>query len=263
MPIRYRYKTKAEIPAAHVDLYIEKDGEFILDAEGAADAAKLAEFRDNNKALLKALGVEKIDDAKAKLEKLKDVDPDRYKELTKAFEDLEQKKLETKGEYEKALSKQKETLNAEHKKVLDTLNGEVAKLQAKLAIVLIDDAVSAEAIKKGVRDTALTDVKARARGVFKLDGDKITTVEENKFGKGGEPLQIGEWVESLLTDAPHLFDPSKGSGAGGGDKGGGFGGPNPYELGANFNLTKQSELERTNPALAKTLQAKAQAAGKK
>lgn len=256
MPIRYRYKTKAEIPAAHVDLYIEKDGEFILDAEGAADAAKLAEFRDNNKAILKALGVEKIEDAKAKLEKLKNIDPEKYAEITKAFEELETKKLETKGEYEKALNNQKEKLNTEHKKVLDERETTIAKLQARLAIVLIDDAVSAEAIKKGVRDTALTDVKARARGVFKLDGDAIKTIDENKLGKGAEPLQIGEWVETLLGEAPHLFDPSKGTNAGGGDKGAGFSGVNPYAKGSE-NRTLQAKMERENPALAKTLQAKA------
>jgi hypothetical protein len=259
MPLKYSYKSKDQIPSEHVSLYVEREGVFILDAEGVADARKLAEFRDNNRAILALLGVENVEDAKKKLEKLKDVDPERYAELKKTFEEFEQKKLETKGQYEAALAKQKETMDAAHKKIVEEKDSTISKLTQRLEIVLIDDAVSSAAIKKGVRDTAIMDVKSRARGVFKLEGaESIKAYQgtEPRFGKGGEPLTIDEWVETLLTDAPHLFDPSKGTGAGGGEKGGGFTGKNPYTKGS-INLTEQARLEREQPALAKQLQAKA------
>lgn len=258
MSLKYRIKTKAEIPAEHAALYVEKNGEFILDAEGAADADRLAEFRNNNTKLLKLIGADKIEDALAKLETLKDVDPAKYKELVKAFEEAETDKLKNKGEYEKALETVKATMKAEferQKKILEDAN---AQLRQRLEVELIDNAVVAAATAKGVRASALVDVKARARGVFKLDGDKIGAFDGTtpKLRTDGEAYQIGDFVESLVKDAAHLFDESKGTGGGVGGGGGGYQGVNPYAA-ATKNLTLQAQIERTNPTLAKQLQIKA------
>jgi len=54
-------------------LYIERDGAFVLDAEGAVEKAKLDEFRVNNVALIKQL-----DDLKKKFE---GIDPEKVREL--------------------------------------------------------------------------------------------------------------------------------------------------------------------------------------
>lgn len=262
MPIKYKYATKAEIPAEHVSLYVERDGVFILDAEGAADATRLTEFRETNTKFLKLIGAPSIEEALKKLEKLKDVDPTKYRELIEEFEKIEQKKLETKGQYEQALESQKTKMAAEHKKAVDELQAKLTAATSRLQTVLIDDAVAAAAMKKGVRATALPDVKSRARGVFKLDGEEIKAFdgEAPKFGKGGEALKIDEWVETLVAEAPHLFDPSSGSGAqGGAGGGGGYSGKNPYAKGS-INLTEQAKLERENPALAKQLATKASGA---
>ena len=55
MPIKFKVKSKDEIPAEHLALYVERDGAFVLDAEGAVDKAKVDEFRSNNVALKKQL----------------------------------------------------------------------------------------------------------------------------------------------------------------------------------------------------------------
>jgi hypothetical protein len=53
MPLRFKFKTKDEIPADHLPLYAEREGGWILDVEGAVDKSKLDEFRHTNVSLLK------------------------------------------------------------------------------------------------------------------------------------------------------------------------------------------------------------------
>jgi hypothetical protein len=43
-----KYKSKDEVPSEHLALCVERDGAFVLDAEGAVDKAKVDEFRTNN-----------------------------------------------------------------------------------------------------------------------------------------------------------------------------------------------------------------------
>ena len=44
MALKSRYATAAEIPADQKPFYVEKDGVFILDAEGVVEKGKLDEF---------------------------------------------------------------------------------------------------------------------------------------------------------------------------------------------------------------------------
>ena len=45
MALKYKYASKGEVPAEHANLYIERDGAFVLDAESDGSKAKLEEFR--------------------------------------------------------------------------------------------------------------------------------------------------------------------------------------------------------------------------
>ena len=55
MPLKFRVKSKDEVPAELQTHYVERDGEWVLDAEGGAEKSKLDEFRNNNVALMKEL----------------------------------------------------------------------------------------------------------------------------------------------------------------------------------------------------------------
>jgi len=55
MAIKFKAKTKDEIPTELQSLYVEGDGGFVLDVGGAVDKAKLDEFRTNNITLAKQL----------------------------------------------------------------------------------------------------------------------------------------------------------------------------------------------------------------
>src|SRR4051812_25312414 len=73
MALKFKFKSKDEIPAEFQSLYVERDGAFVLDAEGAVEKGKLDEFRANNVALLKQL-----DDLKKRFE---GIEPERMRKL--------------------------------------------------------------------------------------------------------------------------------------------------------------------------------------
>jgi hypothetical protein len=65
MALKFKYKIREEVPAESVGLYVERDGAWLLDAEGAVDPAsveelpraskaKLEEFRATNVALIRS-----------------------------------------------------------------------------------------------------------------------------------------------------------------------------------------------------------------
>ncbi len=53
MALKFKTKSKDEVPAEHLSLYTERDGAWLFDVEGAVEKAKLDEFRTSNVALLK------------------------------------------------------------------------------------------------------------------------------------------------------------------------------------------------------------------
>ncbi len=59
MALKFKFKSKDEIPAEQQALYVERDGAWMLDVDGAADKAKLDEFRANNIALSNQLAEQK------------------------------------------------------------------------------------------------------------------------------------------------------------------------------------------------------------
>ena len=100
-----------------------------------------------------------------------------------------------------------------------TLSRERDELNARLTEIQIDQGVTDAASKKGLRPTAIADITARARRVFKLvqgvpvpheaDGETV------RMGKdGAKPLSVDEWVDLQVSEAPHLFQANSGGGAG-------------------------------------------------
>lgn len=63
--------------------YKEEGESYVLDAEGFADPAKLAEFRDSNRGLKREL-----DGLKKKFEKFGDLDPDKAREALAKLEEM-------------------------------------------------------------------------------------------------------------------------------------------------------------------------------
>jgi hypothetical protein len=246
MALKYKIKSREEIPAEQVNLYVERDGAFFLDAEGVVDKAKHEEFRQNNIALTN------------QLKRFDGIDPDAVRQLAEEKHKLEEAAQIKAGEVDKVLAAR---LKAELDKVHAPVVAERDALHGRLRAIQIDQAVVNEATKRGLRATAITDITARARVTFKLvdgvpqafDGEKIRT------GKDGvSPMTLAEWVDALVSDAPHLFEANAGGGAAGSGGGvtGNRSGKNPFAQ-ATWNLTEQMKLQKSDPALAARLRAAA------
>ena len=52
MALKFKAKSKEEIPAELQSHYVERDGALVLDVEGAVDRARVDEFRNSNVALM-------------------------------------------------------------------------------------------------------------------------------------------------------------------------------------------------------------------
>jgi len=248
MPIKFKYQSKSEIPAGQESLYIEREGGFFLDAEGVVEKSKLDEFRTNNVALLK-----QIEDLKGKYH---GIDPDLARQLEQAKRELEEQAALKAGEVDKVVASRVQSIKSD----LERTTAERDSLNARLADIQINQGVIVAATKRGLRPTAIADVTLRAQRAFKLvsgvpqaqDGDRI------RYGKDGvTPMTLDEWIDSLVTEAPHLFEPSAGGGATGSGAGGAVGAKNPFRKGADWNLTEQMRLLKTNPAVAAHLKAAA------
>src|SRR2546423_14430195 len=105
MSLKYKLKSKDEIPAEHQSLYVERDGAFVLHAEGVADKTKLDEFRTNNLALLKQL-----DDLKRKYE---GIDPEQARQLEQSKRDLEEKAALKAGEVDKVIASRVQSIKGD------------------------------------------------------------------------------------------------------------------------------------------------------
>ena len=79
MALKFKFKTKDEIPAEHLPLYAERDGGWVLDVDGAVEKTRLDEFRTTNVSLIK-----ERDDLKKRFD---GIDPDEGRRLMAGSDD--------------------------------------------------------------------------------------------------------------------------------------------------------------------------------
>jgi hypothetical protein len=259
MALKLKYKTKDEVPAELQSIYVERDGEFALDVDGVVDKAKHDEFRAANVALKKEL-----EDQKKRFE---GIDPDEVRKLAEEKLKLEEAQQLKLGEVEKVLETRLKTAKADWEKQFSAVTAERDSLNGRLTAIQIDQGVTTVATKKGLRPTAIPDITARARTVFRLANGAPTAFETDgrtvRVGKDGiTPMTLEEWVDTQVADAPHLFESNSGGGAAGDASGGGGNAranrsvKNPFRK-ETWNLTEQMKLAKTDPQLAARLKAAA------
>jgi hypothetical protein len=255
MALKFKYNSKDEIPAELVALYAEREGAWQLDVDGVADKAKLDEFRSNNTALLK-----QIEEQRKRFE---GIDPDEVRKLADEKQRLDEERQLKAGELDKVVENRIKGLKADWDKQVATLTSEREALNARLTAIQIDQGVITAATKRGLRPSALTDITARARSVFKLVNGAPRAFEADgqtvRYGRDGvTPMTLEEWVDAQVSDAPHLFETN----AGGGAASNGSGGAaqrfvkNPFHK-ESWNLTEQMKLLKSDPQLAARLKAAA------
>lgn len=202
---------KLEDVAEGVRSLYKADGEgFVLDVEGAVPKERLDEFRNNNIQL------------QQQLDKLKDVDPVKYRELIEIQRQIDEGKLLKEGKVEEVVQGRVALMRTSLEGERDTFKSRAERAESQLSTLLIDSAVKNEALKLGVAPTALDDVVLRARATYRMV-DGVPTPHNEKgevvYGKDGRsPMPMSDWVEGLKKNAPHLFQGSQGGGANGGTR---------------------------------------------
>jgi len=256
MALKFKFKTKDEITAEHLPHYAEREGAWVLDVDGAVEKSKLDEFRNTNVSLIK-----ERDDLKKRYE---GIDPDAVKALADEKRQLEETQQLKAGEVEKVVENRIKGLKADWEKQVTSLTSERDALHGRLTAVQIDQGVITVATKRGLRPTAIADITARARSVFKLVNGAPRAFEADgqtvRYGKDGiTPMTLEEWVDGQVSEAPHLFESNAGGGAAGNGAGGGTGNrsvKNPFRK-ETWNLTEQMRLQKSDPPLAARLKAAA------
>src|SRR6266850_2202828 len=160
MALKFKFKTKDEIPADLTAHYVERDGAWVLDADGIADKSKLDEFRSNNVSLLKQL--------EEQTKKYQGIDPEEVRKLADEKRTLEEQQKLKAGEFDKVLDGRLKVAKAEFDKQLSAVTSDRDALGSRLTVIQIDQGVIATATKRGLRGTAIPDITARARSIFKL-----------------------------------------------------------------------------------------------
>jgi hypothetical protein len=257
MPLKFKLKSKDEVPAEYSTLYVERDGAWLLDVDGAVEKSKLDEFRNTNVTLLK-----ERDELKQRFE---GIDPEEVRKLADEKRKLE---LLAQGhkpeEVEKIVEGRIKTLRGELEKQVSSLTTERDALNGRLTAIQIDQGVITTATKRGLRPTAIPDITSRARAIFKLVNGAPRAFEADgqtvRYGKDGvTPMTLEEWVDTQVSDAPHLFESNAGGGATSNASGGGGSArlqKNPFRK-ETWNLTEQMKLQKSDPALAARLKAAA------
>jgi len=264
MTLNFKVAKLDEVPAEARGFYVEKDGAFVLDVAGVADKARLDEFRANNITLANEL--------KALQQRFAGINPDEVRQLAAEKQRLEEERQLKAGELDKVVESRIKGLKAEWEQQVTSLTTERDALNTRLVKVQIDQGVITAATKRGLRPSAIPDITARARQVCRLVQGVPQVVEADgqtvRYGRDGvSPMTLEEWVDTQVSDAPHLFESNAGSGGGGatspyrnGSGGaGGNGTPvrNPFRKGPEWNLTEQMRLLKSDPGLAARLQAAA------
>ena len=259
MALKFKCKSKDEVPADQAALYVEREGEWVLDVEGVVEKAKHDDFRTANVALRKELEEQK--------KRFEGIDPEEVRKLAEEKQKLEETQQLKLGEVEKVLETRLKTARADWDKQFGAVTAERDALNTRLASIQIDQGVITVATKKGLRPTAIPDITARARSVFRLVNGAPTAFEPDgktvRVGKDGiTPMNLEEWVDAQVSDAPHLFDSNAGGGAAGDASGGGGATratrsvKNPFRK-ETWNLTEQMQLMKSDPQLAARLKAAA------
>jgi hypothetical protein len=189
-----------EVPTGLETYYKQEGDKFVLQVDGAVpktqyDAInlKVKEFRESNdtlKARMEELGgLELVADAKAGV-KVKDT-----------IEQLVQTRVGSmKSKFEQDLTAEKQAKS---------------KYFTRLADALLNDAVKTASMSHGVAAVAVDDVLGRVRSMFKVDevdGDLKVVPAVEGGDEHGNPWTIDTYVASMKTKAPHLFQPSQGTG---------------------------------------------------
>lgn len=203
--------------------YEARDGRFFLKVEGdypplVEANTKLTEFRDNNRTLNTT-----VTQLRADLKKFDNVDPVEYPKLKSRVAELEQSGVKNAGDVAEVIKQAVKAAVAPMEQKLQEREASENAAKEALAQTGLENKLREVGSKMGIDERAMQDYVNRGLKVFKLiDGEPAARKGENPiFSKKrpAEELSMEEWADDLYSEAPFLFKPSSGAGAGGGRPG--------------------------------------------
>lgn len=209
--------------AFHNEYKKGSDGKYILDIDGVprgfVERSKLDEFRDNNTKLKEE--VEKWEG------KFKDVDPDKYYDLLDKEDKLNTEKMVEAGKVDEIVDQKVQKVKEDATNQVNNAKTEMEKAQkraeqseARLASLAIQTEAGRELENVDtvrLRKGAFPDFITRVQNTFHYEDGQLVArdVDGNaRYNKESDPLTVRDFIGELVESAPHLFEESKGGGAG-------------------------------------------------
>ncbi len=134
---------------------------------------------------------------------------------------------------------------AESTQKIATLEKQLCEATGKLTQRTITDAIKEAAQAEHMRPEAIAHAITLGNLELKLDEDDTPKTKD-----GGD---VASFIDGLKASAPFLWQPARGAGARGSGDGALHIAGNPFDLGPGFNPTKQGQLMRSSPELARRL----------
>src|SRR5678815_2800872 len=134
MGLKFKIGALTEVAEGVQTMYkADPAGGFVLDVEGAVPSTRLDEFRNNNIELNR------------RLEALKDVDPNKYKELIELDRKVKEKELITKGDVDGLVNLRVQAMKEEYEGQLTSTKTTLEASQRQLSVLMIDNVVKTAA----------------------------------------------------------------------------------------------------------------------
>lgn len=219
----------------------QDDGQYRLKVEGEIPEVKAAndrvsEFRNTNVGLMK-----KVNELETEIKRFEGIDPAEHQTLKRKVSEFERAGTKDPSDIDARLNAAVESAVKPLQEQLQ--NMQRAKEESDTALKRKEQETSFRelATKMNVRKSAISDFIYRGQQVFNLDGKAEKDGQPIFSDKTARELTMEEWATGLTQDAPHLFEESKGGGAGG--NGSGTTGPggkrtvssDPMEFGRNLD----------------------------
>lgn len=226
----------AKLADALKEHYVERDGAFVLEAEGLVASTALEGER--------AARAKAARDFQELKDKIGDLDPEAARKALKQVQELADRKLLDEGKVEELIKARTDAMRVDHenqingfKKQITERDTTIGTLTGTLKKLRINSELMPLAVKKGVQPGALSDVISRMTitgeglgGIkWDIDGDQVVAKvgDQIKYGKDPQkPMSFEEGLDLLAAnpESKHLFAPNQGGGAGGGSRSSGSGG---------------------------------------
>lgn len=227
MALKPFYASLTDVPEAQRELYVERDGKAVLDAEGLVPASevnelktKIADYRDTNVQLMRAVGADglPVADALKKAQEFRarydGIDPDEYQRLKASQDDLAKRGVTKADDIAALIQTQTEAAIKPVREQLEAEQRARVAAQQQADEARFREVISAEATKHGVRPQSLRHVLREASEKFQLKGGAVVARDGVRHPK--EPHQDytpEAWLQDLSRTDDYLFAASTGGGA--------------------------------------------------